>query len=395
MTIGISKDLTVIGLEEEVTEGTYIAPQAATSYVQPLDGGYSVNGSKETKSRSILSGTFGQARARVGIKNAEFQLNLEAKASGVEGEKPESDLLFKNLLGTSRQVTGTQTSGTTHTTTVINFADTSAFAVGDIVVVKEAGAHVCSPIKAIVVNVSIELVVAAGSAYSDNVVVSKCTTYLGSNDQNDYKSLSVSMYQGNEILDAAIGVRPSSFSLSGFSTGELASFEFSGDGLSFNREDGAAPHSPTYSDATPPLILSACVYENNGTAIDINDMSISISHSNSFILSTCSEDGRIGSRKTGKREVTGTINPYLDDTSVARWTSFDQNTPFDLFAYAANPSSVAGEFELGSVFGVYLPNCIITSNTIADLEGILVEELEFTSDGSESGEENEIYISFI
>ena len=67
---------------------------------------------------------------------------------------------------------------------------------------------------------------------------------------------------------------------------------------------------------------------------------------------------------------------------------------FSVFFFAANPSTVAGEYELGSMYAVYLPSVIATSNTAGDQEGIITEEVEFMADGGESGENTEIYVSF-
>ena len=312
---------------EEVTEGTHLVPATSDDYVQPIEGGYSIKGSKDTKERTILTTGFSSARSRVGTKSVEFQLNVEAKASGTEGEKPESDLLLKNLLGGSRQVTTRQVSDAGHTVNSLNFADTSAFSVGDVVIVLEAGAHLISPIVSIDEDVSITLLRSADSAFSDAVEVSKVTTYFSSNTQSDFKSMSLSFYHGDEILEKAIGVRPTSMALSNFSTGEIASFDFSGDGLSFDRVDGSAPHVPNYDDATPPLTLGACVFKG-GDEIQVNNLGLNIEHSNGFITSTCSSDGRISSRKTGKRKVSGSFNPYMDDADVSTYDAFRDNTDF-------------------------------------------------------------------
>jgi hypothetical protein len=391
----VSKELTKIGIEEEVTEGTYVAPSAATSYVAPLSDGYSISGSKDLKERNILTSGFNSARSRVGQKSVEFQLNVEARGSGVEGGVTDYDPLLKNMVGTQRQLAARKTSSTGHTTTVINLADTSDIVVGDIVCVLEAGAHHISPVITVTTNTSIELLVAAGSAFSDAVEIAKFTTYTGSNDQADFKSLSLSYYHGDEVLEKGVGCRPTSMALSNFTTGEIASFDFSGDGLSFEKRVAAnAPHTPTFDDEVPPLILGACVYVD-GSQIDVNEFSFSIEHSNGFITSTCSEDGRIAGRKTGKRNVTGSFNPYLDDTDVSLHEKFFDNTAYSVFAFAANPSGVTGEYDLGSIFAVYMPNCVSNSDVVEDIESINITSIEFKSDGGEEGNENEIFLSFI
>jgi hypothetical protein len=394
MTIGVSKELTKIAVKEETTEGTYVAPAAATDYIQPIEGGYSINGAKELKERTILTTGFGQARPRVGQRSVEFQLNVEARGSGTEGAVTDYDLLLKNMLGSKNTLAARVTSGTSHTSTVINLSSTTGLSVGDIVCVLESGAHHISPIVAVVTNTSIELLVAGAGAFTNGVEIAKFVAYKPSNTPSDFKPLSVSLYHGDQILEKGIGCRPESMALEGFETGGIAQFNFSGSGMDFDRIDGSAPHTPDYDNEVPPLILSACVHID-GSAVNLNSFAFNIEHSNGFITSTCSESGRISGRKTGKRKISGSINPYLDDSSVANFTKFKNNTPFSLFAYAANPSSTAGEFDLGSIWAVYFPNCVANANTVADLEGVLTEEIEFTADAGTSGEESEMTLTFI
>lgn len=394
MTIGLAKELTKIAVKEEVTEGTWVAPAASTDYIQPIEGGYSINGAKELKERTILTTGYGQARPRVGQRSVEFQLNVEMRGSGTEGAVTDYDLLLKNMLGSKNTLAARITTGSGHTSTVINIADTSGLVVGDIVCVLEAGAYHLSPIASIVSNTSITLAIAGAGSFTNSVQIAKFVAYKPSNTPADFKPLSISLYHGNEILEKGIGCRPESFALEGFETGGIANFTFSGSGIDFDRIDGAAPHTPDYDNEVPPLILSSCVYVD-GTAVQLNSFSFTLEHSNGFITSTCSESGRISGRKVGKRKITGSINPYLDDTSVAQFTKFKNNTAFSLFAYAANPSGTAGEFDLGSIVAVYFPACVASSNTVADLEGVLTEQIEFTADGGTSGEDSEMTLAFI
>lgn len=395
MAIGVSKELTKIAVKEEVTEGTYVGPAATTDFIQPIEGGYSLNGAKELKERTILTAGYTQARPRVGQRSVEFQLNVEAKGSGTEGAVTDYDLLLKNMLGTKKTISARLASSTSNTSTVLNMSDTGTLAAGDIVCVLESGAHHLSPIASVVTNTSITLSIAhPDGAMSDGVEVAKVVMYKPSNTPSDFAPLSLSFYHGDEILEKGIGCRPETMSLEGFETGGIANFNFSGSGMDFDRVDGTSAYTPDYDDEVPPLILSSCVYID-GSSVNLNSFSFSLEHSNGFITSTCSESGRISGRKVGKRKITGSINPYLDDTSVANYTKFKNNTGFSLFAFAANPSGTTGEYDLGSIWAVYFPNCVASSNIIADLEGVLTEEIEFTADGGTSGEDSEMTLAFI
>ena len=399
MVDAVSKELTVVGVMEEVTEGTYLAPAAATDYVQPLSDGFSISGTKESIERNILTTGFFKASPRPSQEEVEVTLNLEAKGSGLEGEQTDYHKLLKSMLGGNRQLGARITTETGHTTTVLNIgdADISSLKVGDIVLILEAGAHHISPIVAVdetIAAANITILVPAAVAFSDSVEIAKFQTYFGSNSLADYPTLSVSVYHGNEILDQAAGVRPLSMALTNFSTGQIPTFEFSASGLSFDRTDVSSPFTPVYDNVKPPLVLGACIFID-GERIELNDFSFSIEHETGFITSTCSPTGKISSRKTGKRNITGSMNPYLDDDDVSLFQKFKQNTQYSIFGYAINPSTVTGEYELGSVFSFYLPNCTTTSDVVGDLEGINITEIEFSADGGEAGASPDVFLGFV
>ena len=89
------------------------------------------------------------------------------------------------------------------------------------------------------------------------------------------------------------------------------------------------------------------------------------------------------------------FNPYKDDTTVDFFTQFDQNQSFSLTVFVANDSSVAGEYELGSVVGMYFPNCILTEKVVGDQDGILIENLTFSANRGEDGASEEIFMGFV
>jgi len=370
MADGILKELTKIGVEPEVTEGTYVAPSADTSYLQPLADGFGIEPSTNVNERTVLSGGFTKARPISKINGCSASLNVEMRGSGLEGAQTDFHYLIKGLLGGERQIAARQTSGTTHTTTLLNFADTSAFAIGDIVCVLEAGAYHVSPIISIISNVSITLLTAAGSAFSDAVEVAKVSTYYPSNSFSDYESLSLSYYSGDEIIERGMGCRPLSMAVSNFTASGLASLDFALEGVDYIEADGSAPHTPAYDTGT-------------------------IENSKANLPSICADSGVRGTRWNGKRSVTGSINPYKDDTTVDFYTKLKANTAFSLFAFAANPSGTAGEFELGSIVAYYMPYCTVTKKVTGDIEGVLTDDIEFTADGTASGAETEVFISFI
>lgn len=398
MATGITKNTSVIGVEIESTEGTYVAPQAATSYIQPLADGFEMTPAREKIDRTILTNSIGKATPRLGIRSVQASLPCEFRASGTEGADVDFSALLKGALGATRSIastTTTKSAGNTGSVLQIQDADISKFNMGDIVVIKESGGHHVCAITTVdatagAANVSITPSKASGS-FSNSVVISKSTMFYTANAS--HPALSLSYYWANEIRQAAYGCKVTSMAIDNFSTGQVAHLNFGLEGLGYSESDGAAPHTPSYDSGIPPIILGATVYRN-GTAIDINQFSLSLANTLSFLTATANANGRSASRVTA-RQITGSINPYKDDTTTTYHDAFDAGTEFALFIKAFNPSAVAGEVTLGSVVGIYLPKCIATEDKVADLNGILTEAISFQAVRGSNGASEEMYMGFI
>lgn len=391
------RDNTVYAVEIEDTENVYKAPQSATSYVQTLADGAEMSPAKELLERNIFNGSIGKTTPRTGIRTVTGALPVEMRAAATEGQAPEYDALLRSALGSRRQVTATTIdntdSGGTHTTTraYLPDADASKYNVGDIVTVKVAGAYHTSPVVAVsntAGNVYVDLLVAADSAFSNGDAIAAVSTYVTAN--SGHPTLSISKYVEAAVLEQATGCRVSSMALENFTTGQLASFNFGFEGMDFDRSITAQPHTPAYSSAEPPIILEACVYQD-GVKIQINELAFSVENSLGFATSTCSSNGRISGRVV-ERTVTGSLNPYKTDDSIAQFSKFKNNTEFSIFGTAKIPTSVAGEYE--QVVSFYLPSCIITEIGESDQDGLLQEDLSFSAGRGSDASKEEIYVSF-
>lgn len=390
------RDNTVFAVEVEDTEGTYKAPQAATSYVQTLADGAELTPAKELLERNIFNGSIGKTTPRTGTRTVTGAMPVEMRASSTEGEAPEYDALMRSALGSRRQVTATTVddvdSGGTHTTTraYLADADASKYNVGDIVTVQKAGAYHTAPVVAVsnvAGDVSIDILVPMDTAFANGDVIAAVTTYVTADE--GHPSLSISKYIEAAILEQATGCRVNSMALESFTTGQLANFNFGFEGLDFDRSITPQPHTPDYSDALPPIILQACVYQDSNQ-IQINELSFTVENTLGFATSTCSENGRISGRAT-ERTVTGTMNPYKRDDNIDDFSKFKNNTEFSLFGSAFIPSGVAGEY--GQVVAFYMPNCLITELGEADQDGLLQESVSFSAGRGADGTEEELYIS--
>lgn len=392
------RDNTVYAVEIESTEGTYVAPTSATtSYVQVLADGAELVPAKELLEREIFNGSIGKTTPRTGIRSVSGALPVEFRAGDTEGGDPEYDALLRSALGSKRTVAQNSAddtdAGGPHTTSRIYLldADASEYNVGDIVTVEVSGDFHTSPVTAVSNtpgDVYIDLLVPAANPFTDGDVIKALTTYTVA--ESGQSTLSISKYIESAVLEQATGCRVNSMALENWTTGQLASWNFGFEGLDFDRSVTAAPHTPDYDDALPPIILQACLYQDS-TQIDVNEVSFTIENTVGFATSTCQASGRLSSR-ISERTISGSFNPYKEDDNLGQFTNFNGNTEYSLFGFAFNPDATSGEYS--NVCSFYLPFCISTELAEADQDGLLQEETSFSAGRGSDGTGNEIYISF-
>lgn len=399
MAQGVKKN-TTWAVMPEVTEGTYVAPAADTDYVQTLIDGSEMTPAKELLSRAISNGSLGESTPRTGIKSVSGTLVCEARAAETAGGQPEYHDLMESGLGSTASKTATTMSdaddagGNAYSDTIIRLADADAgkYEVGDIVMTKRAGAYHVSPV--VSVNntpgqVEIVLLVAdPAGAYVDGIEIEAMTRY--SPADADHKPLSVSKWIEAAVLEQANGCKVTNIALENFATGQLPTFSFGFEGLSFDRTVSARPHTPNFQDALPPIVLDARLYQDNGPdCLKVNNVTFTIENTLGFATSICSPNGRDSSRIT-ERRITGSFNPPKEDDDVSQFDKFDDNTEYSLFGYAQIPTATAGEFE--KVVAFYMPNCLTTEIPEGDEDGLLTDEITFSATRGASGTEPEIYI---
>lgn len=395
MATGLSKKQSLVAISEETTAGTYEAP-ADAEFIQPLEDNFELGFAKETLDRTPLTNSVGKPTPRVGESSSTASLGLEFRASGTEGGASDAELLLKGALGNSRTIAARNTTKTGNSSTVLQIedADIGDYAVGDGIVVLESGNHHLAAITAVDTTASaanITILPAAGFTPSDNVEVSQSTVYYPAD--SGHPSLSATFFDANEIDRRGIGMKVTSLSLENFTTGQLASWNFELEGLSFNEVDGTYGGTPSYDSAVPPVILGACLYQD-GSQLDVNNFAFSLTNTLGFVRSTCDPNGKVSSAVTN-REITGSFDPYKDDTSVDQFTKFDLQQSYSLVVTASIPSSTAGEIELGSGVVIYMPSVLTTEKAVADLDLIINEPITYRADRGDSGTNDEIFISLI
>lgn len=399
--MSIIKDDSIWAAVYESTEGTFAGPASATDgYIQARMDGTSLDGSQEVKERNIFTGSLTAANPRIGMAGVAGSLSCEAKGSGTEGTAPDYGILLESLLPEVVTIAAnntTKSSGNTGSVLAIEDADIADYSVNDIIVVKESGGHHPAVITAVVTTggaatITISPAKASGS-FSNSVVISKAVTYKPAD--SGHKSYSVSNYVANAARQSGLGCRTTGVKLSNFTTGELPSFDFSFEGMTFTTTAStAASHTPTFDSSLPSVVLNSRIYKD-GTSIAIEGIDLSIEQPVKFLMATSSANGKTAGRAAGKRKVSGSFAPYTDETSVAAFTAWAAGTTFSLFAFTAVPSGTAGEYTMGTFVCFYLPNCFTTSVKYADADGVVTEAIEFQATGGNTGSTDEVIIGFI
>ena len=389
MTVGILKSNTLVAIMPEVTEGTYVAPADGTAFLEVLEDGMELVDSKELVERNILTPSIGNVAPRTSTKSVSGTLPVEWKGAGVAGGgKPDYSLLLDSLLGgyTAMTTFTTDVEGTINT--LISTAHGAS--VGDYLSLQIAGGfHNCF-VKSVEDADNLTFTPAAPGVIASGIVVLDSSSFFPVN--SGQPTISASIFWGDEILETAIGCRASSMSLESFTTGQIPNLSFAFEGLDFDRTDGSAGFAPIYAPGLPPIVLGATL-ASGGECIKVNDVTLSVENVISFLTTVCSLNGKVSSRYSD-RTLSGTFNPYLDDTTTEWFDKFEADTLFELTITLGVPSGVAGETVPGSNVGIYLPSVLITETPIADLEGLLINSITFNANTGASGEHKEIYLGF-
>jgi len=391
MAIGVVKNESTLALVAEASEGVYDAVSAGdgSEYIEVLAEGAELNKQREILERDLLTDTIEQEAARVGVSDVTGTIPVEFKANATEGDAPQSmDVLLRSLLGGKRQVTTDQTSSTGHTSTVINFASHD-FAVGDLVLVKSSGAYEVRPVSAAdATSITFPFALENG-APADGVVCAQVTTYYS--DTANSISFSAEHNLGSQAIQQQVaGLRSASMSLENWAVGQVPTANFSVQGLSLERVDADATETPAFSDALPPVALSACMWVD-GNKMSYTELGLNIENTISYIQDACDANGRVASRLTNQ-QTSVNVNPYLDDSDLTKtWDKFNDNDDVSFFAYAYNPSGTAGEFQ--NVVAIWIPQGKIIESPVADNDGIISENLAIRAHRS-SGSDS-IFLGFI
>lgn len=380
MAIGLVKGLSTLAITEEVTEGTYVAPSSAADFVEVLEDGLETGTTRESIENNTLSATVEAEAPRLGVKTVSASFGLPYKANASEGTAPPMDRLLKSLLGGKRSIgtaTTSKSSGHTSTSIKIEDADISTFAKNDVLLFKVGGAYEIRPVSAVVTTPGSGALTLAfalkNGAPSGAVTIAKMTSYF---PDDGWTTLSASLYQGGQILDALSGLRCLKGEISDWTTGQVPSMSFELEGVESDRTVDTPSYTPDFSaDAQAPVMLDACAYLG-GVEVDYNEFQLSIENTKADIPSACRASGKAGSRITELR-VSGSIDPYMEDDDVSRWDDFKNNADTSLLVFAYNPKSPAVDGEFRQAVAIWMPKIKITELGTPDQDGVLQDAISF------------------
>ena len=387
MGIPVNKNENRLGLKVESTEGTYNAMSGSSDFVEVLADAANFTIERDEIERDILSSTVEIEASRVGIKNVNGTIPVEYRANSTAGSAPvDLDLLLRSLMGGKRQNAAADTTTTGNSSTVLNFTSHD-IEVGDIVLVKEAGAYELRPVSAKdATSITFPFALDNG-APSDGVEVEKFTTYYF--DSTNSVTLSAEHTKGDLVQQQVAGLRVGQMSLSDFTVGSTPKAEFTLEGTSMSESVSASTADPAANSALPPIVLNACLWLN-GVKLEYQNFGLTVTSELAPVQSACADSGRIATRIT-KQMVEYTIDPYMEDDDVDRFTLFDQNNDASLFVYAYNPSSTAGEFS--QAVGFWVPQSKIISKSDGDADGLYIDEI--TGKAHRSAGNDSIFLGFI
>lgn len=381
---------TIVGVAEEVTEGTYVAP-TATDVVQVVDFP-TFSPERETIERNVIKGSIGRLKPLKGIKAGTVEFNVELRAAGTTAsvsDAPEIDLLLESALGAKTSAGNSVTvGGSTDTLIELDTGDGASFAVGDVVLIDGEVRFVLS-VSGDQITLNRALTKGAPAA---SVTVNRGTTYKPAT--SGHKPLSITGFlsgSANAWEQRMIGCRCSSWGFTDFATGQIPKLTFTFDVLDHTSVAGTTIASPVYEDTVPPVALAGDVYKD-ATSFCVN--SVELTAAQVVTAETClNTSGGRNRLFVTDRNITGTFDPFVDDSDVTIYTEWNDNTDFAIQVALSTPDS-SGDFVQGTCVAVWLPQVNYTTLGFNDNDGTVAHELGFSAHESATLNDD-IYIGFV
>lgn len=359
---------TVVGVVQEVTEGTYVAP-TASDLVQIVDFP-AHNPVVERLDRDLIKGSIGRLKPLHGIRSGTMELSVELRSGGVSGgvvQQPEIHELLLSAFGRhTAPGNATLIGGSTDTIIELDTGEGAAYEEGDIV-------HILGEIRAI------------RSVATDTVTLNRAldkgapaasTTFVGGYTykpaNTGHNPLSVTVWYGDEWEARGVGCRVSNVAFADFTTGQIPKLNFTLEMLNWDEVAGSSPASPVYNDTPPPVAVNGTIYKDT-TDFCVNAVEMGIASTVTPELCINNLGGRARLFVTD-REISGTVDPMVDAANIGLFADFRDNVDFELEVSVASIDS-SNDKVAGEGIGVWMPFMNFTGMGFADNDGTVKHEL--------------------
>jgi len=378
---------TIIGVAPEVTEGTYVAP-TANQAIQVVEFP-TITPEAEVIERNIIKGSIGRLKPLQGLHSGSIEFQVEAKAAGVTGglsDQPEIHDLLRSALGTFHNAGANSLTDVASTDTIIELdtGDGSNFVVGAILMILGEVRFVRSILGD---QLTLNRALSKGAPASGVTVFGGWTYFPVT---SGHLPLSITAFLG-DWEQRMLGCRASNLAFADFSTGQIPKLSFTFDVIDHDSVVGTLLANPVYEDQVPPLALAGNIFKDT-TLFCINNLALT--NAQTVTPETCiNTPGGRNRLFVTDRNITGTFDPFVDDTTVQRFTDWINNNDFEIEAVLSIPD-VSGDFVQGTSFGIWLPQTNYTGMSFTDNDGTVAHELPFSAHESASLND-EIYMGFI
>lgn len=229
----ISNKATIFAIKKETTEGTIVAPSAATSFI-PIQPDLEMVPELEKLDNEEMKNSLGMAKKVTGAENPTASFSHYVKHSGVEGQAPAWGPLLESVFGQTKTAANEYAVVAGSTVTALTVADASVFMVGEMVLVKDAtNGYSLNFIHSYeTVTDTMQMAFKLAAAPADTIKLGKAITYFPANTPI-HPSLTLWRYIGGSSANDMIrGARVTEFSFTA-EAGQLINGSLSLEGLEY------------------------------------------------------------------------------------------------------------------------------------------------------------------
>lgn len=388
MSLALSRNL-VVGVAPEVTEGTYVAPNASQA-IQVVDFP-TFTPEIENLDRNLIKGSIGRLKPLRGIHSGSVELNVELRAAGATAgvsDQPEVHDLLRSAFGTfTNHANSTTVGGSTATLIELGTGQGAIWAKGDILMILGEVRFVRSVTGD---QLTLNRALTAGAPAAATSVKAGWTYKPATSGHLPLSITGFFSGSANAWEQRMTGCRCSNLGLADFATGQIPKLNMTFDVLDHTSVAGSALANPVYEDQVPPVALGGQVYKDT-TSFDINALEMTLAQVVTPETAINAVGGRRALRITD-RNATGTFDPFLDDSDVSRFTDWLNNTDFEIQAALGVLSG--GLMVQGSAVGMWMPQVNYTSLGLADQDGLVKHDLGFAAHESVALND-ECYLGFV